>query len=186
MAAHLLLSAALPVLIAPLHPTQQLFPQAQQAPSVALAVQRLAFSDASRCLDDLCYCEARGLSGRLEERFEKMQTWVTSRELLVRWAVSRWAEHHVRTIKLPPLLTLLLRPPAGQLTLTKALAPVQPWRLTRAGLRASPAKTLAILWQFCLLWVSKCLLPADVAQARRRRQLAPTLMELATAYDALR
>ena len=135
-----------------------------------------------RCVrvPQLCDLEAHGLSGRLEEGMEKLRGWAQSRQLLVRWGANKWAEHHL----LPhvPHLRPFAEP---ELTLRSALAPIEPWHLTRNVLRSAPGKVIALFWQFCLLWAARSLpLPARVSR-RRRRLLAPTLMELASAYDVL-
>ena len=163
-----------------------------ERPSIATAVQRLASTDASRCWtscrDELCGVDADSGLVRLHAGFGKATQWLKSRELIIRWAALNWAEHHIvphlpsatLPVPVPPL-----RVPAKP-TLVEALAPIGPWHLTRNAFRVSPGRTLKALARLLWLQVSRHVLPKEVALRRRRRALAPTLHELASAYAALR
>ena len=162
--------------------------QAPSSPSVARAVQRLAVLDALRAVDELCEVEGTCVQDRLSVGATKLAAWLESRELIIRWAVNKWTTHHFL-----PLLPDIAKAHIPRrtttepgLTLGRALAPIGPWTLARMALRTSPRKAIWICRQFLSMWASRLLLPAEVARQRRERKLAPTLMELAAAYDALR
>lgn len=204
MAASLLLLVVLPfgLLPTPRPPTQRVatisqgetwlrhaLPHFQPAPppraTVAHAVQRLAVSDASRCWGELCDLEGDTAQDCLFGGVVKLEMWMKSREPILRWATNLWVQHHLLPV-LPAGAKARMPQQSQELTLFGALAPIGPWQLTRVAFRTSPRKVVAVLAQFAQMWVSRLLLPAEVARQRRRRALAPTLMELAAAYDALR
>ena len=147
-------------------------------PSVASAVKRLAMRDASRCMDELCDIQAHSLSERLTEGAAKLSYFLQTREPLVRWAAHTWAQHH-----LPSVAPALRQPP--ELTLGSALKHIGPWHLTRTAFVSAPGRVVKVLLRCCVLWANR-LLPTEAARRRRRRVLAPTLMDIASAYDALR
>ena len=53
-------------------------------------------------------------------------------------------------------------------------------------LLAAPGRTVLLLLNFCWIWASRHVLPKEKVHAHRKKALAPTLIDLAAAYDCLR
>lgn len=157
--------------------------QPSSPPTISLAVQKLAVADMGRCYDELCDLEgygANGLSGRLEEAAEKFHSFVTARQPIMQWAAQQWLRHHVA----PHLPVDIAPSEPAPLSLRSALAPMQPWSITAKAFKTDPRKTVALAWRFVVLWMGRRV--PMLKQRRHRCTLAPTLLELASAYSALR
>jgi len=161
-------------------------------PTVSLAVQRIIDVDTQRCLNECLVTRSDGLLCRVEEVAFNLQRVVTSRELILRWAVAKWAEQRRR--QLVALLPEAVKPPdetphtprtadGKPLTLAMALAPMELWQLTRAAFAVSPRKVISLAWTLCVLWMSRSVLPPRV---RRGRTVANALNQIAASYELVR
>lgn len=162
--------------------------------SLALSVQRLALSDAARCLEE-CRTPphegAMSLMDRLEHAHCRAVAWAVSRERLVRWGFGKWLESQALALRAAvpqPLVSPLLPHvhPSDDLTLRSALAPIRVRRLTAAAFTVSPVAVCRLAWSLCLLWAVRALLPQALAVRQQRRLVEPLLDQIASAYELLR
>lgn len=142
------------------------------------SVQRLALSDAARCIDEMCSV------GDYSQAATKAAEWVASREPLIRWATRRWLQAVAPPTVMPPLDALRDMHPADDLTLKRALVPIRVRNLAWSLCAVSPAAVCRLAWSLCLLWAVQ-LLPRERAARQQRRIVPPLLEQIAAAYEKL-
>lgn len=142
---------------------------------VAIAVERLVQSE---CQDAFEECVLAAPTMTPTATYDKLQHWMTSRELLLRWAAEKWMARNV-----PPPLAITISQPSG-LTLRCALAPLIKYRkLAKEAFRQMPLRALRLCLGLCTLWVGNLLLPQEVAVRHRRRRLAPLMNDIAELHE---
>ena len=143
------------------------------------SVQRLALSDAARCIDEVCSVEQGPFLEQLSQSAAKVAQWVASREPLIRWATRRWLQAVA-----PPTVVPYTVYPADDLTLKRALVPIRVRNLAWSLCTVSPAAVCRLAWSLCLLWAVQ-LLPPERAARQQQRIVPPLLEQIAAAYEKL-
>lgn len=138
-----------------------------QPPPMLTAVRRLVVNDANRCLASLhTVDECRGVTARLETAQQRASRWMDSRTPIIQWAARRWIDWCVSEG-----LGLECRIGERSLTLSSALAPIQPWRLCREVGAVAPLRVLAITWECLLLWLLRTVLKQPPGPRRLHKVL---------------
>jgi len=141
-------------------------------------VQRLALSDAHKCLDECLVAPSTArdgdLVGCLEERYHKARMWTATRGPIAQWALSRWLEAQVWPMT-PHVTTTI--------TLKDALAPLKTRSIYGKAFRVRPGRALKIGWRLAWMWMTGKLklMPLE----RRRRLLDAALSDIAVTYDEI-
>ena len=157
-----------------------------ESPPLALAqvhltpVQRLALSDAHKCLDECLVApsSANDILGGLEASMHKAQIWTATRGPIAQWALSRWLEAQMCRLPIYPQVTII-----KPLTLKDALAPLKTRSIYGKAIRVRPGRALKIGWRLAWMWMSGKL--RLVPQERRRRMLDKALCDIAVTYDEI-
>lgn len=145
---------------------------------MAAAVQKLALSDATRCLDECLLapscCQNGDVVGMIGERYNKALHWTETRAPIAHWALRRWLETQLQLPEATPFQQ-------SSITLVDALAPLKTRNIYRKALLVKPITSMKIGWRLVWMWISRKWQP----QEQRRRQLEPLMKDIAIAYDEL-
>ena len=149
----------------------------EQSP-MAAAVQKLALSDATRCLDECLLapscCQNGDVVGMIGERYNKALHWTETRAPIAHWALRRWLETQLQLPEATPFQQ-------SSITLVDALAPLKTRNIYRKALLVKPITSMKIGWRLVWMLISRKWQP----QEQRRRQLEPLMKDIAIAYDEL-
>jgi len=165
-------------------------PASRKRPEALCPISRLVVSDIKRCVDDMSFvdgCEVvfdlDGVCTQATKLTHKANKYLTSRRPIVEWGFHRWLEHSNSALPvLSPAFNVPIVQPA--LSLSAALAPIQPWRVCLEAFRVAPVQTLSAGLSLLLLWLHHRL-PLAIAPTWRRQRQQRALARLASAYEQL-
>ena len=116
-------------------------------------VQRLALSDAHKCLDECLVAPSSVGGGGLEASIHKARIWTATRAPIAKWALSRWLEAQVWPVT--PRVTTTI-------TLKDALAPLKTRSIYGKAIRSRPGRALKIGWRLAWMWMTRLMVVESI------------------------